>query len=66
MHLHLGLHGSRTEVAAEQRPVHAGALCNAVTPGRDVGDVTTLANPEIVEEIRRMVQRTTRYNSDSA
>ena len=28
----------------------------AISNGRDIGDVTTLANPEIVEEIRRMVQ----------
>jgi acetyl-CoA synthetase len=30
-----------------------GALSNK----RDVGDVMTLANPEIVEEIREMVQK---------
>ena len=29
----------------------------AISNGRDIGDVTTLANPEIVAEIRRMVQR---------
>ncbi len=28
----------------------------AISNGRDIGDVTTLANPEIVEEIRKMVQ----------
>ena len=28
----------------------------AISNGRDIGDVTTLANPEIVEEIQRMVQ----------
>ena len=28
----------------------------AISNGRDIGDVTTLANPEIVEEIRLMVQ----------
>ena len=28
----------------------------AISNGRDVGDVTTLANPEIVEEIRQMVR----------
>ncbi len=28
----------------------------SISNGRDVGDVTTLANPEIVEEIRKMVQ----------
>jgi len=28
----------------------------AISNRRDIGDVTTLANPEIVEEIRRMVQ----------
>ena len=28
----------------------------AISSGRDIGDVTTLANPEIVEEIRKMVQ----------
>ena len=28
----------------------------AISNGRDMGDVTTLANPEIVEEIRKMVQ----------
>ena len=28
----------------------------AISNGRDIGDVTTLANPQIVEEIRRMVQ----------
>ena len=28
----------------------------AISNGRDIGDVTTLANPEIVEEIERMVQ----------
>ena len=28
----------------------------AISNGSDVGDVTTLANPEIVEEIRKMVQ----------
>jgi acetyl-CoA synthetase len=28
----------------------------AISNGRDVGDVTTLANPDIVEEIRKMVQ----------
>ncbi len=28
----------------------------AVSNGRDIGDVTTLANPEIVEDIRQMVQ----------
>ncbi len=28
----------------------------AISNGRDIGDVTTLANPGIVEEIRRMVQ----------
>ena len=28
----------------------------AISNGRDIGDVTTLANPEIVDEIRRMVQ----------
>ena len=29
----------------------------AISNGRDVGDVTTLANPEVVQEILRMVQR---------
>jgi acetyl-CoA synthetase len=29
----------------------------AISNGRDIGDVTTLANPEIVREIREMVQR---------
>ena len=28
----------------------------AISNGRDIGDVTTLANPEIVQEIREMVQ----------
>lgn len=28
----------------------------AISNNMDVGDVTTLANPEVVEEIRRMVQ----------
>jgi acetyl-CoA synthetase len=28
----------------------------AISNGTDVGDVTTLANPEIVEEVRHMVQ----------
>ena len=28
----------------------------SISNGRDVGDVTTLANPDIVEEIRKMVQ----------
>ncbi len=28
----------------------------AISNGRDIGDVTTLANPEIVKEIQRMVQ----------
>ncbi len=28
----------------------------AISNGRDIGDVTTLANPEIVEDILRMVQ----------
>ncbi|MHC4715035.1 MAG: AMP-binding protein, partial [Planctomycetota bacterium] len=28
----------------------------AISNGRDIGDVTTLANPDIVEEVRRMVQ----------
>lgn len=28
----------------------------AISNGRDIGDVTTLANPDIVEEIREMVQ----------
>ena len=28
----------------------------AISNGRDIGDVTTLANPEVVEEIRKMVQ----------
>jgi acetyl-CoA synthetase len=28
----------------------------AISNGSDIGDVTTLANPEIVEEVRRMVQ----------
>jgi acetyl-CoA synthetase len=28
----------------------------SISNGRDIGDVTTLANPEIVEEIRQMVQ----------
>jgi len=28
----------------------------AISNGRDIGDVTTLANPDVVEEIRRMVQ----------
>ncbi len=28
----------------------------AISDGRDIGDVTTLANPEIVEEIRTLVQ----------
>jgi acetyl-CoA synthetase len=32
-----------------------GALSN----NRDVGDVMTLANPEIVEEIKKMVQEIT-------
>jgi acetyl-CoA synthetase len=27
----------------------------SISNGRDVGDVTTLANPDIVEEIRKMV-----------
>jgi len=30
----------------------------AISNGRDIGDVTTLANPDVVEEIRRMVQGT--------
>jgi acetyl-CoA synthetase len=29
----------------------------AISNGRDIGDVTTLANPDIVEEIRKMVRR---------
>ena len=29
----------------------------AISNGRDIGDVTTLANPDIVEGIRKMVQR---------
>jgi acetyl-CoA synthetase len=28
----------------------------AISNGRDIGDVTTLANPEIVSEIQKMVQ----------
>jgi acetyl-CoA synthetase len=28
----------------------------SISNGRDIGDVTTLANPDIVEEIRVMVQ----------
>ena len=28
----------------------------AISNTRDIGDVTTLANPEIVEEIREMIQ----------
>jgi len=28
----------------------------AISNGRDIGDVTTLANAAIVEEIRKMVQ----------
>jgi acetyl-CoA synthetase len=27
-----------------------------ISNGRDIGDVTTLANPEIVREIQRMVR----------
>jgi acetyl-CoA synthetase len=29
----------------------------AISSGRDIGDVTTLANPDIVEEIQKMVQK---------
>ena len=28
----------------------------AISDAKDIGDVTTLANPEVVEQIRRMVQ----------
>ncbi len=28
----------------------------AISNGRDLGDVTTLANPEIVEDVRKLVQ----------
>jgi len=28
----------------------------SISNGQDVGDVTTLANPDIVEQIRQMVQ----------
>jgi len=28
----------------------------SISNGRDIGDVTTLANPEMVEDIRKMVQ----------
>ena len=28
----------------------------SISNGRDVGDVTTLANPDVVEQIRQMVQ----------
>jgi acetyl-CoA synthetase len=28
----------------------------AISNNQDVGDVTTLANPDIVEEVRKMVQ----------
>ena len=28
----------------------------AISNNKDVGDITTLANPEIVEEIRKMAQ----------
>ena len=31
-------------------------VLGAISNGTDVGDVTTLANPEVVEEITRMVQ----------
>jgi acetyl-CoA synthetase len=31
-------------------------VLSSISNGADVGDVTTLANPEIVEEVRRMVQ----------
>jgi acetyl-CoA synthetase len=31
-------------------------VLSSISNGADVGDVTTLANPEIVEEVRRLVQ----------
>jgi acetyl-CoA synthetase len=31
-------------------------VLTAISNGRDVGDVTTLANPDVVEQIRLMVQ----------
>jgi acetyl-CoA synthetase len=31
-------------------------VLSAISNGKDVGDVTTLANPDIVEEVRVMVQ----------
>jgi acetyl-CoA synthetase len=30
-------------------------VLGAISNNRDVGDITTLANPEIVEEIKKMV-----------
>jgi acetyl-CoA synthetase len=31
-------------------------VLSAISNGKDVGDVTTLANPDVVEEVRHMVQ----------
>ncbi|MCB0225783.1 MAG: acetyl-coenzyme A synthetase, partial [Anaerolineae bacterium] len=31
-------------------------VLSAISNGKDVGDVTTLANPDIVDEVRKMVQ----------
>ena len=56
-----GLHGGNTAVVrddAYRAPAHAAVVwvLASVSNRTEVGDVTSLANPEIVEQIRGMVQ----------